>query len=56
MVTLIDPGRVRKKRDWGRCFRKAGFVLCGRTKGGLVTLRLAPDRMPPAEPALGTQL
>ena len=56
MVTFIDPGKVRKKRDWGRCFLRAGFVLCGRTKGGLLTLRLTPDRMPPAEAALGTQL
>ena len=56
MVTFIDPGKVRKKRDWGRCFLRAGLVLCGRTKGGLLTLRLMPDRMPRAEPALGTQL
>ena len=56
MVTFIDPCRVRKKRDWGRCFLRAGFVLCGRTKGGLLALRLTPDRMPPAEAALGTQL
>jgi hypothetical protein len=56
IVTFIDPRRVRRKRDWGRCFLRAGFVPCGRTKGGLLALRLTPDRMPPAEAALGTQL
>ncbi len=46
MVTFIDPTKVRKKRDWGRCYRKAGFVDCGMTKGGLVALQLFPDDMP----------
>ncbi len=26
MITFIDPGKVRRKRDWGRCYRKAGFT------------------------------
>lgn len=41
MVTFIDPRKVRKKRDWGRCFRKAGFVYVGRTKQeNLVALQM----------------
>jgi hypothetical protein len=56
MVTFVHTGKVRKKRDWGRCFRKAGFQPCGWTKGGLFALQLLPDDMP--EPALphGSQL
>ena len=48
MVTFIDPRKVRRKRDFGRCFRKAGFVPVGHTKGGLVALQLLPERMPAA--------
>ncbi len=50
IVTFIDPTRVRKKRDWGRCYRKAGFAPCGETRGGLIALRLAPEEMPDPEP------
>jgi len=46
MVTFIDRGKVRRKRDFGRCYRKAGFKVCGETKGGLLALRLAPEDMP----------
>lgn len=46
MVTFVDPTKVRRKRDWGRCYRKAGFKECGMTKGGLVALQLLPDSMP----------
>jgi hypothetical protein len=54
MVTFIDPGKVRRKRDPGRCFLKAGFRPAGRTRGGLVALQCLPADMPPASPpALG---
>ncbi len=46
MVTFIDPTKVRRKRDFGRCYRKAGFIDCGMTKGGLVALQLLPELMP----------
>lgn len=46
MVTFIDPGKVRHKRDPGRCFRRAGFQPAGRTKGGLIVLQLLPVDMP----------
>lgn len=56
MVTFIDrtkvrPTMVRKKPVWGWTFMKAGFAICGETKGGLLALALAPDRMPQAAPA-----
>jgi hypothetical protein len=46
MVTFIDPGKVRHKRDYGRCYLRAGFEPDGYTKGGLIAVRMAPDRMP----------
>lgn len=52
MVTFVNPDKVRRKRDWGRCYRKAGFKVCGETKGGLVALQLLPEDMPPAAPAI----
>lgn len=48
MVTMIDRSKVRKKRDWGRCYRRAGFEEAGETKGGLLIMRLAPEKMPAA--------
>lgn len=50
MVTFVDTTKVRRKRDWGRCYRKAGFVPCGHTQGGLVALQLLPEAMPVAAP------
>ena len=46
MVTMVDVGKVRRKRDPGRCYRRAGFVPVGETLGGLLVLRLAPEDMP----------
>lgn len=48
MVTFVDPTKVRRKRDFGRCYRKAGFRHVGFTKGGLVALQLLPHEMPDA--------
>jgi hypothetical protein len=47
MVTFIDPSKVRKKCDFGRCYRRAGWKVCGKTKGGLLALRIAPEAIPP---------
>jgi hypothetical protein len=52
MVTFVDPGKVRHKRDPGRCFRRAGFRPVGCTAGGLLCLQLAPADFPAAWPAL----
>lgn len=55
MVTFVDPTKTRHKRDPGRCFRKAGFVHVGYTKGGLVALQLLPADMPDALAPIGSQ-
>lgn len=48
MVTFVDASKVRRKRDPGRCYRRAGFRPCGTTKGGLIALQLLAQDMPPA--------
>ena len=53
MVTFIDPTKVRKKRDFGRCYRKAGFLECGATKGGLIALQMLPWQMPESMAPIG---
>lgn len=55
MVTFVDASKVRRKRDPGRCYVRAGFERVGFTKGGLVALQLFPDAMPSPHPAQGTQ-
>ena len=55
MVTFVDTGKVRKKRDPGRCYLRAGFEVCGATKGGLLALQLLPSNMPDPVPALELQ-
>jgi hypothetical protein len=45
-VTFVDPGRTRRKRDPGRCFRRAGFAVAGETATGLIVLRLSGEAMP----------
>jgi hypothetical protein len=53
MVTFVDPGKVRRKRDPGRCFLRAGFRPAGQTRAlGLLAFLLAPQDMPPAEAPL----
>jgi len=56
MVTFINTDKVRKKRDWGRCYLKAGWEKCGRTKGGLIALQILPDQMPMFMTPCGAQL
>jgi hypothetical protein len=53
MVTFIDRGKTKPKKDPGYCYIKAGFVPCGKTKGGLTAVQLLPDAMPDASPAIG---
>lgn len=51
IVTFVDAGKVRPKRDPGYCYRCAGFEHVGFTKGGLLAFQLLPDAMPePCEP------
>jgi hypothetical protein len=35
MVSFVDAAKTRKKRDPGRCYRRAGWEHVGFTKGGL---------------------
>lgn len=56
MVTFVDAGKVRHKRDPGRCYLRAGFKLVGATKGGLLAFQMLPGTMPEAiqpEPRTG---
>lgn len=56
-LTFVDLERIRRKRDPGRCFRRAGFEPIGHTLDrGLLVLRLEPAAFPDAEPALALQL
>lgn len=56
MVTFVDAGKVRHKRDPGRCYRKAGFTHVGYTEGGLHAFRMDPASMPEAAPPRYAQL
>lgn len=47
MITFVDTSKTRRKRDPGRCYRKAGFVPAGMTKGGLVALQLPKAAIEP---------
>ena len=56
MVTFVNTEKVRRKRDPGRCYRKAGFRPIGHTAGGLVALGIGPDEMPePCAPIIRQQ-
>lgn len=56
LVTFVDEEAVRTKRDPGRCFRKAGFEVAGRTSDrDLLVLRIRPAMFPPPLPALERQ-
>src|SRR3954447_14399399 len=55
MVTFVDAGKVRRKRDPGRCYRRAGFEHVGFTQSGLWAFQLTPDRMPEPREAVRTQ-
>jgi hypothetical protein len=36
--TYVEDGKVRHKRDPGRCFLRAGWRVCGRNADGRLTL------------------
>lgn len=67
IITFVDPYRTRRKRDPGRCFRRAGWTVIGETpirrrtrdgrvRGGLVVLGQTPSAMPEPELPIGAQL
>jgi hypothetical protein len=51
MVSFVDAGKIRRKRDPGRCYRRAGWTHVGFTKGGLWTFQLRPEDFPLPLPA-----
>lgn len=56
MITFIDPAKIRRKRDPGRCFLKAGFMHAGHTTtNNLLVLQILPNDMPDAVPPDGLQ-
>jgi hypothetical protein len=55
MVTFVNAAKVRRKRDPGRCYLRAGWHVIGKTAGGLVALRLLPSEMPAAVEPIGYQ-
>lgn len=48
IVSFVDAGKVRRKRDPGRCYLRAGFRHVGFTKGGLFVFQMLPHEMPAA--------
>lgn len=38
LQTEVDPKKTRRKRDPGRCFRRAGWRVVGETEKGLIVL------------------
>lgn len=57
MITFVNrkkvrPTIVRGIKVWGWTYLKAGFVVAGETKGGLLALQMMPDAMPSAVAAL----
>ena len=56
IVTFVDAGKVRHKRDPGRCYRRAGFRFVGFTEGGLHAFQLLPAAMPEPEAPQGVTL
>ena len=50
--TYAQSRWITEKRDFCHCLCKAGFSVCGRTKGGLLALQLLPEDMPESAPAL----
>lgn len=53
MVSFVNAEKTRRKRDPGRCYRKAGFRHVGFTKGGLWAFQMLPVDLPPAVAPLG---
>ena len=50
-MTFVDASKTRRKRDPGRCYRKAGFKHVGFTKAGLYVFQMLEGEMPAPERA-----
>lgn len=42
LFTFVNADKVRRKRDPGRCFIRAGWKQCGISKGGLLIFEIFP--------------
>ena len=56
IVSFVDTSQVRRKRDPGRCYRKAGWRHVGFTKGGLWAFQQLPAEMPEPQRLFEAQL
>jgi len=56
IVSFIDADKTRRKRDSGRCYRKAGWKHVGFTVGGLWVYQQLPHEMPAADYSLRGEL
>lgn len=56
MITFVDAGKVRHKRDPGRCYIRAGFHHVGHAKDGKLAFQLLPKDMPEPCAPIGAQL
>jgi hypothetical protein len=52
IVSFVDAGKTRRKRDPGWCYRRAGWTHVGFTKAGLWVFQLKPADFPDPLPAL----
>lgn len=50
IVSFVDADKTRRKRDPGRCYRRAGWTHVGFTKGGLYAFQQMPADMPDPVP------
>ena len=46
IVSFVDASKVRRKRDPGRCYRRAGWKHVGFTQSGLWAFQQLPSEMP----------
>ena len=46
IVSFVDASKVKRKRDPGRCYRRAGWNQVGFTKAGLWVYQQLPADMP----------
>lgn len=56
IISFVDAAQVRRKRDPGRCYRRAGWRHVGFTVGGLWAFQQLPGDMPPADYSLASPL
>lgn len=51
IVSFVDSTKTLRKRDPGRCYRRAGWTHVGHTAAGLLAFQLRPEDWPDPSPA-----